>query len=68
MIFFLIFQSNGVAFEAQLIKRNGCYQLMELLYSRFPKEEVYSKDSRINQAYVGSVQTEGNELSKTLIK
>lgn len=41
---------------------------MELLYSRLPKEEVYSKESRINQAYCRSDKTEGNELSKTLIK
>uniref|UniRef100_A0A8C7HZ68 DNA-dependent protein kinase catalytic subunit n=1 Tax=Oncorhynchus kisutch TaxID=8019 RepID=A0A8C7HZ68_ONCKI len=53
----------------KLIKKNGCYKLMELLYSRLPKEEVYSKDSQINQAYCGTtVKTEGNELSKTLIK
>uniref|UniRef100_A0A8L0DT02 DNA-dependent protein kinase catalytic subunit n=1 Tax=Oncorhynchus mykiss TaxID=8022 RepID=A0A8L0DT02_ONCMY len=62
-------KSNEAAYEAQLIKKNGCYKLMELLYSRLPKEEVYSKDSQINQAYCGTtVITEGNELSKTLIK
>ncbi|TKS87933.1 DNA-dependent protein kinase catalytic subunit [Collichthys lucidus] len=55
-------------FEIQLLKKNGCYKLMELLYSRLPKEEVYSKESRINQAYCRSDKTEGNELSKTLIK
>lgn len=41
---------------------------MELLYSRLPKEEVYSKESRINQAYCRTDKTEGNELSKALIK
>lgn len=41
---------------------------MELLYSRLPKDEVYSKESRINRAYCRSDQTEGNELSKALIK
>uniref|UniRef100_UPI0037E8F3E7 DNA-dependent protein kinase catalytic subunit n=1 Tax=Semicossyphus pulcher TaxID=241346 RepID=UPI0037E8F3E7 len=61
-------KSSESAFETQLLKKNGCYKLMELLYSRFPKEEVYSKDSRINQAYCRSEKTEGNELSKTLIK
>ncbi|KAM9553657.1 DNA-dependent protein kinase catalytic subunit [Salvelinus alpinus] len=62
-------KSNEAAYEAQLIKKNGCYKLMELLYSHLPKEEVYSKDSQINQAYCGTtVKTEGNELSKTLIK
>lgn len=55
-------------FELQLMKKSGCYKLMELLYSQLPKEEVYSKESRINQAYCCSDKTEGNELSKTLIK
>lgn len=62
------FQSSETNFELQLLKKNGCYKLMELLYSRLPKEEVYSKESRINQVYCGSDRPEGNELSKTLIK
>uniref|UniRef100_A0A3Q3GYR5 DNA-dependent protein kinase catalytic subunit n=1 Tax=Labrus bergylta TaxID=56723 RepID=A0A3Q3GYR5_9LABR len=55
-------------FETQLLKKTGCFKLMELLYSRLPKEEVYSKESRINQAHCRSEKTEGNELSKMLIK
>lgn len=46
----------------------GCCKLLEVLYSRLPKEEVYSKDSAINQAFCGPVKAEGNELSKTLLK
>ncbi|KAK2858626.1 hypothetical protein Q5P01_003246 [Channa striata] len=61
-------KSSETAFEIQLLKKNGCYKLMELLYSRLPKEEVYSKESRINQAYCRLEKTEGNEMSKTLIK
>ncbi|XP_040921929.1 DNA-dependent protein kinase catalytic subunit [Toxotes jaculatrix] len=61
-------KSSETAFEIQLLKKNGCYKLMELLYSRLPKEDVYSKESRINQAYCRSDKPEGNELSKTLIK
>ncbi|GAA6219422.1 DNA-dependent protein kinase catalytic subunit [Lates japonicus] len=61
-------KSSETVFELQLLKKNGCYKLMELLYSRLPKEEVYSKESRINQAYCHLDKTEGNELSKTLIK
>ncbi|XP_023253861.1 DNA-dependent protein kinase catalytic subunit [Seriola lalandi dorsalis] len=61
-------KSSETAFELQLLKKNGCYKLMELLYSQLPKEEVYSKESRINQAYCRSNKTEGNELSKALIK
>uniref|UniRef100_A0A3B5Q0B1 DNA-dependent protein kinase catalytic subunit n=1 Tax=Xiphophorus maculatus TaxID=8083 RepID=A0A3B5Q0B1_XIPMA len=56
------------AFEVQLLRKNGCYKMMELLYSRLPKDEVYSKESRINQAFCCLEKTEGNELSKTLIK
>ncbi|CAN9506484.1 unnamed protein product [Ophioblennius macclurei] len=61
-------KSSEAAFEVQLLKKSGCYKLMELLYSRLPKEQVYSKESRINQAYCRLDKTEGNELSKTLIK
>uniref|UniRef100_A0A8D3BVD0 DNA-dependent protein kinase catalytic subunit n=1 Tax=Scophthalmus maximus TaxID=52904 RepID=A0A8D3BVD0_SCOMX len=61
-------KSSETSFETQLLKKNGCYKLMDLLYSRLPKEEVYSKESRINQAYCRTDKTEGNELSKTLIR
>ncbi|XP_041669965.1 DNA-dependent protein kinase catalytic subunit [Cheilinus undulatus] len=61
-------KSNELTFETQLLKKNGCFKMMELLYSRLPKEEVYSKESRINQAYCRLEKTEGNELSKMLIK
>uniref|UniRef100_A0A3B4TQG3 DNA-dependent protein kinase catalytic subunit n=1 Tax=Seriola dumerili TaxID=41447 RepID=A0A3B4TQG3_SERDU len=60
-------KSSETAFELQLLKKNGCYKLMELLYSQLHKEAVYSKESRINQAYCRSDKTEGNELSKALI-
>ncbi|XP_019943216.2 DNA-dependent protein kinase catalytic subunit isoform X1 [Paralichthys olivaceus] len=71
MIAFLLsrFTKSTVStFEIQLLKKIGYYKLMELLYCRLPKEEVYSKESRINQAYCCTDKTEGNELSKTLIK
>ncbi|CAG5895668.1 unnamed protein product [Menidia menidia] len=71
MIAFLLSRftkSSESAFEVQLLKKIGCFKLMELLYSRLPKEEVYSKESPINRAYCRSDRTEGNELSKTLIK
>uniref|UniRef100_A0A8C5BIH0 DNA-dependent protein kinase catalytic subunit n=1 Tax=Gadus morhua TaxID=8049 RepID=A0A8C5BIH0_GADMO len=55
-------------FESQLLRKLGSLKLMELLYSRLPKEELYSKESRVNQAYCRSDRTEGNELSKALIK
>ncbi|CAL8293471.1 unnamed protein product [Lota lota] len=61
-------KSSEDAFESQLLRKVGSLKLMELLYSRLPKEELYSKESRINQAYCRSDHTEGNELSKALIK
>lgn len=63
-----IFKTNITEFEIQIMKKTGCYKLMELLYSRLPKEEVYSKESSINKAFCCSDKTEGNELSKILIK
>nr|XP_057916892.1 DNA-dependent protein kinase catalytic subunit isoform X2 [Doryrhamphus excisus] len=61
-------KSSESSFEMQLTKKNGYCKLMELLYSRLPKEDVYSKESPINTAYCCSDKTEGNELSKALIK
>ncbi|XP_066538129.1 DNA-dependent protein kinase catalytic subunit [Hoplias malabaricus] len=61
-------KSVDSAFESQIIMKIGCCKLLELLYSRLPKEEVYSKDSAINQAFCGPVKAEGNELSKNLLK
>ncbi|XP_051784693.1 DNA-dependent protein kinase catalytic subunit [Erpetoichthys calabaricus] len=61
-------KSNESAFDTQLAKKNGCYKIMEVVYSRLPKEEVYSKESKVNQAYCGHNKSEGNELSKTLLK
>uniref|UniRef100_A0A4W4HQJ6 DNA-dependent protein kinase catalytic subunit n=1 Tax=Electrophorus electricus TaxID=8005 RepID=A0A4W4HQJ6_ELEEL len=56
------------AFESQLIMKTGSCKLLELLYSRLHKEEVYSKDSAINQAFCGQGKAEGNEMSKTLLR
>ncbi|KAJ0023075.1 hypothetical protein NQD34_015209 [Periophthalmus magnuspinnatus] len=61
-------KSCETTFELQLLKKIGLYKLMELLYSRLPKDDVYSKESRINQAYCGLGKTDGNEMSKALIK
>ncbi|XP_056317923.1 DNA-dependent protein kinase catalytic subunit [Danio aesculapii] len=55
-------------FESQIMMKIGCCKLLEVLYSRLPKEEVYSKNSAINQAFCGTGSVEGNELSKNLLK
>ncbi|CAM5116256.1 unnamed protein product [Natator depressus] len=61
-------KSNESAFDTQVTKKMGYYKILEVMYSRLSKEDIYSKDSRINQAYQGSTNVEGNELTKTLIK
>ncbi|NXV78034.1 PRKDC kinase, partial [Atlantisia rogersi] len=61
-------KSNEYIFDTQVTKKMGYYKLLEVMYVRLSKEDVYSKDSKINQAYRGSVSVEGNELTKTLIK
>ncbi|XP_074056019.1 DNA-dependent protein kinase catalytic subunit isoform X1 [Macrotis lagotis] len=55
-------------FETQVTKKLGYYKMLEVLYSRLPKDDVHSKESRINQVFHGSSIVEGNELTKTLIK
>ncbi|XP_031440254.1 DNA-dependent protein kinase catalytic subunit [Clupea harengus] len=61
-------RANEATFETQVMMKRGFYKLMELLYSRLPKDELYSKDSQINQAFCGETKSEGNELSKNLLK
>ncbi|KFP72380.1 DNA-dependent protein kinase catalytic subunit, partial [Acanthisitta chloris] len=61
-------KSNEYAFDTQVTKKMGYYKLLEVMYVRLSKEDVYSKDSKINQTYRGSLSVEGNELTKTLIK
>lgn len=67
-VLLICFQSNEYTFDTQVTKKMGYYKLLEVMYVRLSKEDVYSKDSKINQAYCGSVSVEGNELTKTLIK
>uniref|UniRef100_A0A8C6J8U6 DNA-dependent protein kinase catalytic subunit n=1 Tax=Melopsittacus undulatus TaxID=13146 RepID=A0A8C6J8U6_MELUD len=61
-------KSNEHAFDTQVTKKMGYYKLLEVMYVRLSKEDVYSKDSKINQAYRGSMNAEGNELTKMLVK
>uniref|UniRef100_A0A8B9FR78 DNA-dependent protein kinase catalytic subunit n=1 Tax=Amazona collaria TaxID=241587 RepID=A0A8B9FR78_9PSIT len=61
-------KSNEHAFDTQVTKKMGYYKLLEVMYVRLSREDVYSKDSKINQAYRGSMNVEGNELTKMLVK
>uniref|UniRef100_A0A8C3LKV0 DNA-dependent protein kinase catalytic subunit n=1 Tax=Chrysolophus pictus TaxID=9089 RepID=A0A8C3LKV0_CHRPC len=60
-------KSNECVFDTQITKKMGYYKLLEVMYIRLSKEDVHSKDSKINQAYRGSASVEGNELTKTLM-
>ncbi|KAG8442079.1 hypothetical protein GDO86_011029, partial [Hymenochirus boettgeri] len=59
---------SEAAFENQITMKWGYFKMLEVLYSRLSKDEIFSKESIINQAYQGSSNTEGNELTKALIK
>ncbi|XP_029779032.1 DNA-dependent protein kinase catalytic subunit [Suricata suricatta] len=59
---------NESAFDTQITKKMGCYKILDVMYSRLPKDDVHSKESKINQVFHGSCVTEGSELTKTLIK
>ncbi|XP_070248944.1 DNA-dependent protein kinase catalytic subunit [Myotis yumanensis] len=59
---------NESTFDTQITKKMGYYKILEVMYSRLPKDDVHSKESKINQVFHGSGVTEGSELTKTLIK
>ena len=67
-VFVTFSQLNESTFDTQITKKMGYYKMLEVMYSRLPKDDVHSKESRINQVFHGSSITEGNELTKTLIK
>ncbi|XP_021104653.1 DNA-dependent protein kinase catalytic subunit isoform X3 [Heterocephalus glaber] len=59
---------NESTFDTQITKKMGYYKVLEVMYSRLSKDDVHSKESKINQVFHGSCVTEGNELTKTLVK
>ncbi|XP_068093458.1 DNA-dependent protein kinase catalytic subunit isoform X2 [Hyperolius riggenbachi] len=61
-------KTSEAIFETQITKKLGYYKMFEVLYSRLSKDEIYSKQSRINHTFEGSSNVEGNLLTKTLIK
>ncbi|KAM4688942.1 DNA-dependent protein kinase catalytic subunit [Discoglossus pictus] len=61
-------KGSETSFDTQVTKKLGYYKVLEVLYSRLSKDDIYSKELRINQAFHGSLNTEGNELTKALMK
>ncbi|XP_008767155.1 DNA-dependent protein kinase catalytic subunit isoform X1 [Rattus norvegicus] len=55
-------------FDTQITKKMCYYKMLAVMYSRLLKDDVHSKESKINQAFQGSCVAEGNELTKTLLK
>ncbi|XP_069777633.1 DNA-dependent protein kinase catalytic subunit isoform X2 [Narcine bancroftii] len=56
------------SFDSQLTKKIGCYKLFEVAYTRLPKRDVHSDESKLIQAFHTSGTIEGNKLSKILLK
>ncbi|XP_067836012.1 DNA-dependent protein kinase catalytic subunit isoform X2 [Heptranchias perlo] len=61
-------KTSESSFDNQLTKKIGCYKLFEVMYTRLPKNDVYTDVSRIIQAFHCSGNIEGNKLSKILLK
>ncbi|XP_075405763.1 DNA-dependent protein kinase catalytic subunit [Tenrec ecaudatus] len=59
---------NEPAFDTQITKKLAYFKMLDVMYSRLPKDDVHSKESKINQVFHGSCTVEGNELTKSLIK
>ena len=60
-------QGSESALETQLTSKLCSFELLEVMYSRLPKADVNSKDSRINQCYLhpDSADT-GKEMNKAI--
>ncbi|XP_067887902.1 DNA-dependent protein kinase catalytic subunit isoform X2 [Heterodontus francisci] len=61
-------KTSESSFDNQLTKKIGCYKLFEVMYARLPKNDVYTDESKIVQAFHCSGNIEGNKLSKILLK
>ncbi|KAK7807495.1 hypothetical protein U0070_006783, partial [Myodes glareolus] len=59
---------NEFTFDTQITKKMCYYKILAVMYSRLSKDDVHSKESKINQAFHGSCVAEGNELTKILLK
>ncbi|XP_038201173.1 DNA-dependent protein kinase catalytic subunit [Arvicola amphibius] len=59
---------NEFTFDTQITKKMCYYKILAVMYSRLSKDDVHSKESKINHAFHGSCVTEGNELTKILLK
>ncbi|XP_052262779.1 DNA-dependent protein kinase catalytic subunit-like isoform X1 [Dreissena polymorpha] len=59
--------SEGIL-EGQLISRMGCFQLLEVLYSRLGKDDVVGMNAPINKVFAGGNVQTGKELTSFISK
>nr|XP_006812076.1 PREDICTED: DNA-dependent protein kinase catalytic subunit-like [Saccoglossus kowalevskii] len=56
------------SFETQLVSKIGCFELMEVLYSRMTKEELNTPQSKVNKIYCRDSVKSGKEMTMALTK
>lgn len=62
-------QAPDSAAESQLMTKTCCFLLVDIMYSCLSKDEVHSKNSRINSVYCKQKpDLAGNEMTKMLTK
>ncbi len=45
-----------------------CFEMLEIMYSRLHKDDVNSKNSKINSVYCGRAVDSGKEMTTTVTK
>ena len=66
--FSLCVKPSDVNFESQVISKLCCFELVEILYSRFSKSELNTQESIINRAYVGENVKTGKEMTLAITR
>ena len=61
-----LFQVSEI--EGQTTSKLGCFELLEVMYSRLSKEEVNSKNSKINDVYCKGSADSGKEMTQAITK
>ncbi|KAI8501204.1 hypothetical protein Bbelb_212990, partial [Branchiostoma belcheri] len=61
-------KAGEASLRTQLTNKLCCFQLLETMYSRLPKEEVNTPPSRIVRAYKGEEVKAGNEMTTAITK
>ena len=57
--------------ENKILQKTGCYQLLDVLYSRFTKDDLFTKSSAMNQKYCQTKNSKadtGKEMTQAVMK